>query len=266
MESLYKGKRAVILSVLVHALLLAWLLLSSDNQRLKNKDDQQVKSNKIKQQAIDSYIYKMPAPKLVEETLEPEIQQELKQEPKTAQKIQPEIKATITTEKVIKKRKNNEEKYKQAVNHLDEAVPLIKDSTVNSVVIKQASKEKASFSSYQQLDKLRATINKQILAQESAELQRFRSASTVHGEQVPVPHSALQLTPEQKQEKKTTRMSDAISITKYDNGLCTLERKQFLSSPIEGSYAAFTCGENKFDKSFREHMKKVQDRYSPVNR
>lgn len=208
----------------------------------------------------------MPAPKLVEETLDLEIQQELKQEPKTAQKIQPEVKATITTEKVVINRENNEGKYKQVVNQLDEAVRLTKDSTVNSAVIKPASKVKASFSSYQQLDKLRSAINKQVMTEELAELQQFRSASTMHGKQVPVPHSTLQLTPQQKLEQNTTHMSDAISITKYDNGLCTLERKQFLSSPIEGSHSAFACGESKFDKGFREHMKKVQYKYTPIVR
>ena len=94
-------------------------------------------------------------------------------------------------------------------------------------------------------------------------VQQFRSPSVMHGEQIPVPHSQYKLTPEQERESKTTRMSDDISITKYDNGICTIERKQFLGSPIEGSISAFACGESKFDKSFREHMKKVQEKIMP---
>jgi len=47
-------------------------------------------------------------------------------------------------------------------------------------------------------------------------------------------------------------MSNDISITKYDNGICTIERTQFLGSSVEGSSSAFACGKNKFDKSFRE--------------
>ena len=53
-------------------------------------------------------------------------------------------------------------------------------------------------------------------------------------------------------------MSNDISITKYDNGICTIERTQFLGSSVEGSSSAFACGKNKFDKNFREHMNKYK--------
>jgi hypothetical protein len=121
----------------------------------------------------------------------------------------------------------------------------------------------ASFSAYKQLDSLRSSINEQIMAQEFTERQQFRSPSIMHGEQIPVPHSNIQLTPEQKKEIKTTKMSNDISITKYDNGICAIEREQFLGSPVEGSSSAFACGESKFDKSFREHMKKVREKVMP---
>ena len=89
--------------------------------------------------------------------------------------------------------------------------------------------------------------------------------SVMHGEQIPVPHSNKQLTPEQEREKNTTKMSDDISITKYDNGICIIEREQFLGSPVEGSSSVFFCGKSKFDQSFREHMKKVQKKLIQLN-
>jgi hypothetical protein len=68
---------------------------------------------------------------------------------------------------------------------------------------------------------------------------------------------------EEVHEKNTLKMSDNISITKHDNGTCIIEREQFLGSPVEGSTSAFACGESKFDKSFREHMRKVQNKIMP---
>ena len=71
------------------------------------------------------------------------------------------------------------------------------------------------------------------------------------------------LTPEQVREKNTTKVSSDISIIKNDNGTCIIEREQFLGSPVEGSTSVFSCGESKFDRDFREHMKKIQDKIAP---
>lgn len=87
----------------------------------------------------------------------------------------------------------------------------------------------------------------------------------MHGEQTVVPPSLVKLTPEQARNKNTTKMSNDISITKHEDGTCTIDRAQFLGSPVEGSSSVFACGERKFDKSFREHMKKVQEKLMPQN-
>jgi hypothetical protein len=82
----------------------------------------------------------------------------------------------------------------------------------------------------------------------------------MHGKQIPVPHSIQNLTPAQEKEKNTIRMSDNISITRLGNGYCTIERKQFNGSPVPASSSGFACGESDFDKSFKAHMKKVNDK------
>lgn len=235
---------SIIVSVLVH-LLLAFLLFFI-------AEKQQITQEKVTKKAIKSYLYKMPAKrteikpikeevnvkeKLVElkQDLPKEIQVEtqIKIEKKQSE-VKPEISSTSATPATQVKSPSNEQKPAQA-----------------------------NFSAYKQLDSLRNSINEKIMAQELSELQKFRSPSVMHGEQIPVPHSNMQLTPEQDLEKKTTKMSNDISITKYDNGICTIEREQFLGSPVEGSSSAFSCGESQFDKNFREHMKKVQEKIMP---
>ena len=133
-----------------------------------------------------------------------------------------------------------------------------------SLNVKPANKTiQPNISSYKQLENLRNSINKQMIEKTPSSYQQYRTPSAMNTNQKLVPHSTLQLTPEQEREKKITKMSDDISITKYDNGICTIERKQFVGSPVEGSTSAFSCGESKFDKSFREHMKKVRDKIMP---
>lgn len=249
MNSLYQRKRALIASVLAHIFLLVWLLFF-DYQKVKEK----TKPVNSAKKAIESYLYKMPKPNLVVEKLVPKPELKLPQEtrPKKVEK----------TEKVAKNRNINEKKAVQAGKRSGKLV----NYSVNNQPKTALLKAKENFSSYKQLDNLRNAINKQIMMQELAELQQFRSPSIMHGEQIPVQHSNVQLTPEQVRGKNTIKMSDSISITKLDNGLCIIERDQFLGSPIEGSSAAFSCGESKFDKSFREYMKKIQDKYAPIVR
>jgi len=233
---------AISVSVIVHLILALLLFFISEKH--------QPKQVKITSKAIKSYLYKMPpkpvidVPKAIQEPPEKIIAKE-------------EIKTELKPKVLQQESANKAEVIKETplkMNEVSEASSLEKPSQ---------KAVQATFSSYKQLDSLRDSINKKIIEQGVSEYQQFRSPSVMHADQIPVPHSTLQLTPEQEREKKTTKMSDDISITKYDNGLCTIERKQFLGSPVEGSTSAFACGESKFDKSFRDHMKKVRDKIMP---
>lgn len=117
-----------------------------------------------------------------------------------------------------------------------------------------------SLSSHRSLANLRNTINQQLAEDTFKEHTQVRSASVMHADQIPVPHSTVPLTVEEKHEK-TTSKSHTQSITKNDNGTCTIVREQILGSPVEASVSSFSCGESKFDKSFREHMKKVNEKF-----
>ncbi|MGB0897809.1 MAG: hypothetical protein ACPGSN_01065, partial [Psychrobium sp.] len=76
-----------------------------------------------------------------------------------------------------------------------------------------------------------------------------------------VPYSDIPLTDEEKKEQNTTTYSSNVSITKLEDGKCSIE--QDLSNVgMEGHKATsyFSCGETAFDKSFREHMEKVKNK------
>lgn len=228
---------AILVSTAVHFLLAFLLFFFAEEHQLKQ-------ANTTKK-SIKSYLYKMPPKPVIIESL-----------------------ATnrVTEENTVKKEIKVEKKpdvlsSNKVPTNEPSPVSFPSKSKPNSKVQKPIQ---ATFSSYKQLDSLRNSINEKIISQGITEFQQFRSPSVMHGEQIPVPHSTKQLSPEQEREKNITKMSDDISITKYDSGICTIERKQFLGSPVEGSIAAFSCGESKFDKGFREHMKKVRDKLLPV--
>ncbi|PCH95479.1 MAG: hypothetical protein COB83_08615 [Gammaproteobacteria bacterium] len=253
-DVLKKHYRTILASVLVHIVMLILLFSIAEKQ--------QPKEMKIIPKAIKSYLYKMPT-KLVRE------------QPVIAQPVivKEEVKSVLIEEKSIEKIVDvkqdklitPQEKVQQTVAQ-NKAVKAA--TTPESLSTKTTSQTpapvQATFSAYQQLDNLRKSINEKIMSQELTQLQQFRSPSVMHGEQIPVPHSNKQLTPEQTREKNTTKMSNEISITKHDNGTCTITREQFLGSPVPGSSSGFACGESKFDKSFRAHMKKVQAKLLPV--
>ncbi len=240
---------SISVSVLIHVLAVFILLAVSE----KHQPKQVITTKK----AIKSYLYKMPIKKM-------EIKQEVakqeeikpKQEDKKVIPKQVAIKQESATKPIIEKEKIQKEVIKKSTVMPASSTKVVSTTTKNENDLQKPVQ--ATFSAYQQLDSLRNSINKQMMAKEVSQQQKFRSASVMHAEQIPVPHSEVQLTPEQERDKRTTKMSDEISITKYDNGVCTIEREQFLGSPVPASSSAFACGESKFDKGFRVHMEKVQ--------
>ena len=130
---------------------------------------------------------------------------------------------------------------------------------------KVAGASRGSFSSYDRLSRLRQKLDKQQSEQAFAELTQKRSTSIMDGEPFPVPKTIVPLTVEQ-QHKLTTSTSHVGSITKNDDGTCTIYREQMLGSPVQATTSSFACGESTFDKSFREHMKKVQAKFNTKGR
>lgn len=241
---------SIAISILVHLLLACLLYIIAEKE--------QIKPERSVKKAIKSYLYFMPTKNMPTKEVELSSEaQEIKIRDNLATlKQKPPFNAEIKTAEIKTAENSSTVKPKKSIQPTA-AIPQVKPKP------KSQNPTQASFSVYKQLNNLRNTINEQAMLQELTELQQFRSPSVMHGEQASVPHSFAQLTPEQERKKNTTKMSNDISITKYEDGSCTIDREQFLGSPVEGSSSAFACGESKFDKSFREHMKKVQEKILP---
>jgi len=246
-------KHFLVFSILIHLLLALLLFLIAESE--------QPKPNKVTTKTIKSYLYKTP-PKPV--SVVPITAKEI---PKTVKKLPNIIEASPPKNENVTVKKNVT-LQKQSENHQQKQLPVVKQEkhTLSLNTKKKNTMNtpgKAGFSSFKQLENLRKSIKEKVMAEGVATHQQFRSPSIMHGVQMPVTRSNKPLTLEEVHEKNTLKMSDNISITKHDNGTCIIEREQFLGSPVEGSTSAFACGESKFDKSFREHMRKVQNKIMP---
>lgn len=237
-----KGRNAaLVLSLVIHAVML--LLLLNLNFTLPDNTHKP-------EQAIKSYIYTPPKPAPHE--IKTEKQPELVKQPLPA----PEFKAEPAPKEKTPVTKKSEEPT--IVQSKEPASPSAPAEQAVEAAQKPVSKK---FSSFNQLKQLRNSIDRQILQQEFSARQATRSPSVMHAQPAAVPHSVEQLTDDEKKARNTTNYSDGLKITKNDNGTCTIE-EDLSNVGIQGVTAVqgFACGESKFDKSFREHMKKVQQK------
>ena len=229
-----KGRyTAVIISVFAHLFLILLLIkLSSDRQKKI--------ISFVEKKAIKSYLYR---PIIID----------------------------IKNEMVTKKKKKSGVKT-SSHDTANEAVSqkVISQKNVSKKVMKKAPTQTTfvsplplkSFSPQESLARLRNSINQQVVNDAFKEHRQPRTATVMDGEQIPVPHSIVPLTAEEK-HKQNTSTSNINRITKHDNGTCTIVREQMVGSDLEGSVSSFACGESNFDKSFREHMEKVRSKLVP---
>ncbi len=244
-----KQAKTFLISIFIHFALLAALVLLAKTSQL---------TMPAEVKAIKSYLYKKPVKKVqpVQAPTEKVTESQPTAPTKIAKPLETKPPKTKTAEPKPKAKQT-----KQAAKVTPQSPT--KSSPQTAQDLKAAQPQTKSLSAYGQLNKLRNSINQQILEKDFQEYQAVRSHSKMHAQPFPVPHSEVQLTPDQIKEKNTSNYGGG-TITKLDNGLCIIEREQFIGSPVEASTSAFNCGESKFDASFREHMKKVQEKLAPV--
>jgi len=267
---------AVFISTAIHiTLLIALIYLSTDIKIPVEKP--------ISEPAIKSYIYKPPVQpllKVIEANEKKEETMGVTEKPKTAKPI---TSAQKLTEKKIEKAaeqsdENNiilettknkvkpdkeEEKKAQALSP-SPSLPVLPSLAIKPQKPVSAGFQKR-FSAQEQLSRLRRSINSNVIKGAYKQHTQARSVSDMDGAPIPVPHSVKKLTAEQRY-KSNTSTTGHNKITKHDNGTCTIHREQMLGSPIEATTSGFACGESKFDKNFRQHMKKVRDKVMPQRR
>jgi hypothetical protein len=206
---------------------------------------------------IKSFLYKKPK-KIIDKTL-PRLNKAEHKAVMTAEPIKPASAPTKTQKPFVKDVqiaiKKPAIKPKQPIRKTAQMQQSHIAAKAKKTAIKAA--KKASFSNYDSLSRLRSSVEKKQREQAFNEIIQQRSVSIMDAAQLPVPHTTVPLTSEQKYQKNTST-SHVGAITKNDNGTCTIHRQQILGSPVEATTSIFACGESKFDKNFREHMQKVQ--------
>lgn len=222
-------------SVLLHLLLLFALIYSAIKQ------PKAIPLDKPKSIALKSFLYVKP------------------------KKITPQKKLIQT----IESKKNDTKAVTKAPNkQLNKPLPKKITKPKNSDITKKQTsitqmpptKNQSNLSSFGLLSNLRKNLQNKNSEQAFSELTQKRSASIMDGNPFPVSKKIIPLTIVQQQALNTTR-SHVGTITKNDNGTCTIHREQVLGSPVEASTASFACGEGKFDKNFRQHMEKVRAKF-----
>jgi len=216
-----------------------------------------------KHKAIKSFIYipvkDVPVKKTPAKTAQPEqvVAEEIKTENEKIE-IEQEVKEVI--EKNVIEEKTITQKAPQ-----DTPTPLAyvkpnkkkQEDQQDKDSIEQ-KKSAPKYSAFKQLSQLRNKLSEQMFADEAFEYSRPRTGSIMDGTPVNVPHSVKQFTAEEKALNATSSIG-SLKVVKGDDGSCTIER-DLSEVGIAGvkSVESFGCGENKFNKSFREHMAKIR--------
>jgi len=243
---------AIFVSVIVHVILLLVLIFSAE------KPEEVVKTNKPEVQVIKSFLYKAPK-KITAKKITPikVIIDKVVAEPKPSTKSIAKQPVPAVATPVLATEKPSKLLNKSSSKETPTQVTNAVKSDFNTTTNKVPGTSRGNFSSYDRLSRLRKKLDNQQRDKAFADLTQQRSVSIMDGEQFPVPKSIVPLTTEQKYRQNTSK-SHVGTITKNDNGTCTIHREQVLGSPVEATTSSFACGESKFDKSFREHMQKVK--------
>jgi hypothetical protein len=262
-DTVLKGPyTAIIVSVLLHLVLLLALIYGAQNS------PKVIKQAKPKPTAIKSFLYSAPKKKPLKKPpptkviLDKVVAKKAPDKKIPAKKVAAKkVTSKPSTAKVLPKKITRDLPSVPPTKKLSQQKPSQVTNAVKSETVTTKNKvsgtSRGSFSSYDRLSRLREKLANQQRDDAFAELTQQRSASVMDGEQFPVPKTTVPLTQEQTYEKNTSK-SHVGSITKNDNGTCTIHREQILGSPVEATTSSFACGESKFDKGFREHMQKVQ--------
>ena len=103
---------------------------------------------------------------------------------------------------------------------------------------------------------LEQQVTQDVQSSEFERFERYRQGDVMAGKHIPVPHSVVPLSPEEKRKQATSDLG-GFQIIKGDDGNCTLvEDLSYLGLDIKAR-SGFSCGESKFDRNFRQHMEKT---------
>jgi hypothetical protein len=224
---------------------------------VKQKKVQTLKKTLVKHKAIQSYLYKKPQTpptKTMKATQENQEDEKLQNKPIKAPKIKQKkpSQAKIFKEKELKQKKTPSTELSSKINKSEYSTHK---NTQNN------TKTTSSTSALAQLENLRSSINKKIIAKEFARATRPRGFSAMTDLPDEVPHSKKQLTAEDEKEKEdrmNTNYAGGITITNDGNGKCTLKQDlSYLGMDGLTALSDLKCGQTKMEKWYDAHMTKV---------
>tara|TARA_R110002124_G_scaffold73248_2_gene196551 strand:+ start:62453 stop:63241 length:789 start_codon:yes stop_codon:yes gene_type:complete len=248
---------AVLFSFIIHGLILALLLLTRSTKQITI---QPISKNT----AIKSYIYY--APKITKaplnESEEPTIIKE-PVTPKNQQEQQTNNTGVTATENDNPQLDKNGLKTapREASESYDSSSQDITLPPIDLAVPMPPPTPKPvdrKLDSFTQLQRLRSKLNNNAAINTDNPYQKYQPPSVFNKTVESVPHSIPLKDEEKARENRTKNMAAGIAITKGEDGRCSITQDLSVYGLSEGSSTQFfACGESKFDKNFREHMKKV---------
>jgi hypothetical protein len=113
------------------------------------------------------------------------------------------------------------------------------------------------YNSMQSLSRLKDKINQQIINQEIYNYSKPNTGSVMLGTPNYVPHSFVENTEKNTIDSTDTQVGNGFSVTKNDNGTCTLTEDLSIIGLQGKTTSSFGCGLSKEEKHFKNHMKNV---------
>lgn len=113
------------------------------------------------------------------------------------------------------------------------------------------------YKSMQSLSRLKDRINKQIINQEIYNYSKPNTGSVMLGTPNYVPHSFVEDADKKTIDSTDTQVGNGFSVTKNDNGTCTLTEDLSIIGLQGKTTSSFGCGLSKEEKHFKNHMKNV---------
>lgn len=267
---------AILFSLVVHGIIILLIFITHSHKEKSIK-----KINKSP--PIKSFLYY--APNLTTAQANQNKQQPLKkiiEEPNRSEADHNKQEVLVTEEPITNKPSTNKPAIdlaaKNPVTPLNKAIqkpsiPSIPSTINNTLVLPKASNtvpdlplplptpSNQKLDSFTQLQRLRSKLNNGSAPKVDNPYQHDQPPSIFNTTTKTVPHSAPLKDEEKEREKNTKNMGAGIAIIKGDDGRCSVTQDMSAYGLSEGSSVQFfSCGESKFDKSFREHMKAVKEK------
>lgn len=244
-SSIKQHHKAILFTAAIHIGLLA--ILSMQSFDLPLQETQDVKP-------IKSYLYIPTAPKDTpkpEETkLQEDSQKEIKPKP---QESPPQLDDKSTIPQAVEEPDMQPKAVKQSPNASDSTQPKREPAPKQLVTPKKNTSVRA------QLFDLQKQIQTQTMQEEFAEYQRYRQGDVMAGKHIPVPHSKVPQSEDEKLKQATSNVG-SFDIIKGDDGNCLLVEDLSYLGLDHKPVSSFGCGLTKDEKNFKQHMDKVLKR------